>query len=209
MSENMYQRIKRLRKSQGLSQQELAERIGFADRSSVSRIEHGEFDLKANIIGNIAKVLDVSPSYLMDGEEKEHPQPNATPSPYLNAPLFASVSAGFGTSRDEAIGTYPCVVSSEDEAYNTLCVIVEGDSMSPKIENGDIIQVRRQSSVDSGDIAVVQLDRQDFYVKKVEYGADYIRLVSLNANYPPIILKGAEVLRCDVKGKVKRVTRDI
>lgn len=201
------EKIKYLRERKNLTQQELAEKVGYKTASAINKIELGLRDINQSKIYQFAQALDVSPAELID--DIQIAEPNATPSPYLNAPLFESVSAGFGTSRDEAIGTYPCVVSSEDEAENTLCVIVEGDSMSPKIENGDIIQVRRQSSVDSGDIAVVQLDSQDFFVKKVEYGADYIRLVSLNANYPPIILKGAEVLRCDVKGKVKRVTRDI
>lgn len=197
MSENMYQRIKRLRKSQGLSQQELAERIGFANRSSVSRIEHGEFDLKANIIGNIAKVFDVSPSYLMDGEEKERPQPNASIPTQTQVPLFASVSAGFGSTQEDEIGTFPFAGNTQD----VIAVLVSGDSMTPDIADGDTIIVKRQSSVDYGDIAVVRVDGEHF-VKKVEYTPEYIRLISLNKEYKPIILSGKEMLRCSVEGKV-------
>ena len=145
----------------------------------------------------ISKALDVSPMYLMDGEE-----PNVEFVPHIQAPLFASVSAGLGSTREEAIGTYPCVVSNKEEAENTFCVIVSGDSMSPEINDGDIIQVRRQTSVDSGDIAIIVVDDTDYFVKKVDYGVDYIRLISLNKDYEPIIFKDAEVLRCDVRGKV-------
>ena len=61
----------------------------------------------------------------------------------------------------------------------TICIRVKGDSMSPKIEDGDLIQVHKQSSVDSGDIAVVLLDGSEGLVKKVVYDAEYIQLIKL------------------------------
>lgn len=80
--------------------------------------------------------------------------------------------------------------------------------MSPKIENGDIIQVHKQSSVDSGDIAVILIDGGEGFVKKDEYDIDYMRLVSLNPSYDPYEFKGEDVLRVSVVGKVKKIIRD-
>lgn len=200
--ETMYERIRRLRIAKGFSQEELALKCGFTARSSISKIELGQRDIRQGQIAAIAKALNVTPQYLMDGEE-----PNAVFTPYIQAPLYESISAGLGTTRREPIGTHPCVVHNQEEADNTLCVTVQGDSMSPKIENGDIIQIRQQRSVDSGDIAAVLLDGAEYFVKKVEYGADYIRLISLNMNYEPILLKGSDVQRCFVLGKIIAITK--
>lgn len=193
--ETMYERIRRLRTDKGMSQEELAIKSGFTSRSSISKIEKGQRDIRQGQISAIAKALGVSPVYLMDGEEAENIA-------NFYAPLFASVSAGLGSTRTEPLGYHPCVVSSQAEAENTFCVIVNGDSMSPDIKDGDIIQIRKQSSVDYGDIAVVTLDETEHLVKKVEYGENYIRLISLNTAYEPIVLLGSDVLRCSVEGKV-------
>lgn len=197
--------IKTKRKERHLTMKRVAEYVGVSE-ATVSRWESGNIaNMGRDKIAKLAEVLDVSPSVIAGYEEDV--QPNAEFSPFVQAPLFDSISAGLGTTRREPIGTYPVVVHSREEAENTLCVTVSGDSMSPKIENGDIVQIRQQRSVDSGDLAAVLLDNADYFVKKVEYGADYIRLISLNQNYSPILLKGADVQRCFVLGKVMSITK--
>jgi repressor LexA len=190
--ETMDERIKRLRIAKGLSQEELANKCGFTSRSSISKIEKGLRDIRQGQILAIAKALNVAPQYLMDGIE-----PNAEIPSQTQVPLFASVSAGFGSTREEAIGSFPVTNGGKD----VIAVLVSGDSMSPTIADGDTIIVKRQTSVDYGDIAVVRVDEEHF-VKKVEYTPEYIRLVSLNEKYPPIVLTGKDVLRCSVEGKV-------
>ena len=188
--------------ARGKTQNDLAAYLGVT-RGAVSQWANGYRTPSAEVADKIAEWLNIE----RDDLASERPEPNASFVPSIQAPLFESVSAGLGTTKAEPIGTFPCVVKTQEEAENTLCVIVEGDSMSPDIENGDIIQVRKQTSVDNGDTAVILLDDTDFFVKKVEYGVDYIRLISLNKNYQPIILKGADVQRCFVLGKVMARTR--
>ena len=125
-------------------------------------------------------------------------------------PLFESVSAGFGAYADSRIvDYYPCYISNTSEANETLCIRVQGNSMSPKIEDGDIIQVRKQTSVDSGSIAVVLIGGEEGYVKKVNYGDDWIELISLNENYPPMRFEGEDVTKIQVVGLVKKVIKEI
>lgn len=199
-------KLKEYRLSKSLSQEELAKKLN-TTKQVISRYEREERSPKLTAAIEIAKKLNIPVEMLIDDSKALNldnlsPEaPNVEFVPQINAPLFASVSAGFGSTREEAIGTFPCVVRSAEEAENTLCVIVSGDSMYPDINNGDIIQVRRQTSVDYGDIAVVRIDGEHF-VKKVEYGPDYIRLVSINEKYAPRVLKGPEVLSCSVVGKV-------
>lgn len=123
-------------------------------------------------------------------------------------PLFESVSAGFGKNAiDQVIGYEPCYIPNPADAVDSLCIRVSGDSMSPKIENGDIIQVLKQTSVDSGSVAVVLLDGEEGLVKKVIYGSDWIELHSFNGEYPVMRFEGEDVLRLRVVGLVKAVIK--
>ena len=66
---NTGERIKEARKKKGLSQQELAEKLGYRDKSAISKIECGR-DIPKNILTALSKVLDVSPMYLMGWDEE-------------------------------------------------------------------------------------------------------------------------------------------
>ena len=57
--------IKKRRVPLGLSQTELAHKLGFKSKASISRIELGVQSLPQNKILEMAKALDVSPEYLM------------------------------------------------------------------------------------------------------------------------------------------------
>lgn len=125
-------------------------------------------------------------------------------------PLYESVSAGFGAlAINEVIDYIPLFISDPTEAQETLCIKVTGDSMYPKIEHGDIIQVHKQDSVDSGSIAVVLLDDEDGLVKKVLYGETWIELHSINPMYKIMRFNGPDVLRVRVLGKVNKIIKNV
>lgn len=118
-------------------------------------------------------------------------------------PVFASVSAGFGAYASNDILEYiPMVIDNPYDADDTIGIRVCGDSMYPKIEDGDIIVVRKQDSVDSGDIAVLLLDGEEGLVKKVVYGETWIELHSFNPEYKTRRFENEEVLRLRVVGLV-------
>ena len=124
----------------------------------------------------------------------------------FSIPVFENVSAGFGAYANDNIVDYmPLPFKSETEAKESLVIHVVGDSMSPVINDGNFIQVRMQSSVDSGDIAVVLIDENEGFVKRVEYGANYINLISLNPLYPPRVFSNAEIQRVRVLGRIRKV----
>ncbi len=125
-------------------------------------------------------------------------------------PLFDAVSAGFGAYADSSIIDYlPCSMSTAAEAEETICITVIGDSMSPKIEEGDIIQVRKQASVDSGSVAVALIDGEDAVVKKIIYGNGWLELHSFNPYYPVRRFEGAEMQRVQILGLVRKVIKDL
>lgn len=214
---NIGMKLKLRRKELALTMLDVAKKVGVSE-ATVSRWESGDIaNMRRDKIASLAKALLVSPSFIMDCDEESQlsyqEQSNAIFLKEKNVrmiPLFDSVSAGFGSFASSDIMDYvPCYITSEAEAAETLCIKVKGDSMFPKIEEGDIIQVRKQSSVDSGSIAVLLLDSDEALVKKVMYGFDWIELHSINPMYPVQRFEGADVQRLNVVGLVRKIIKTV
>lgn len=71
----VYKNIKNRRKELGMTQQELANKSGYSDRSMIARIERGDVDLTITKLVDIADALKISPSALM-GWENNYASPN-------------------------------------------------------------------------------------------------------------------------------------
>ena len=67
----IYERIKYLRESLNMSQQELAEKVGYKDKSAISKVERGDRDINQTMIMKYAKALGVSPTYILYGKDSE------------------------------------------------------------------------------------------------------------------------------------------
>ena len=90
-----------------------------------------------------------------------------------------------------------------------IWVNVEGDSMSPLIDNGSKILVKKQDSVDNGQIGVVLIDGEEAVVKKITYGKNWIELISINPYFPPRRFDGSDVQRVRILGLVKEVSKNL
>lgn len=64
----IYKNIKRYRKSYGWTQTELAEKVGYADKGMISRIENGKVDLQQSQVIRFAEAFGISPGELMGSE---------------------------------------------------------------------------------------------------------------------------------------------
>ena len=71
----IYERIKYLRESLNMSQQELAEKVGYQGKSAVSKVEKGDRDINQKMIIKYANALGVTPTYLLFGKEQEEKPP--------------------------------------------------------------------------------------------------------------------------------------
>ena len=165
-----------------------------------------------NTLLKIADYFNVSVDYLLGKEKAPDVKSNAIildPAKTRKVPVYESVSAGFGALAQDLILEYmPIYIHSDLEARDTICIKVTGDSMSPQIENGDIIQVHKTSSVDSGSIAVVLVDGDEALVKTIIYDDDHIELRSINPAYPPVTFRGADMMRVRILGVVKNTLKD-
>ena len=120
-------------------------------------------------------------------------------------PVVGVVRAGYGGlafESDMGTETVDVDVLRGYDKNDFFYLKVKGDSMEPRLYEGDLVLVRKQTSIDSGTYGVVTIDDEEGVVKIVEYDKDSITLISQNHNYPPRKFSGAEVERIRVIGKV-------
>ena len=211
MSSKVGDYIKSLRKSKGLTQEELGNMIG-VKKAAVQKWESGMVqNLKRNTIKQLSDIFEVSPASFIDNDDPIESNATILPQEKIRMiPVYESVSAGFGSYADNYILEYiPLFISSDEEAHNTLCIKVQGNSMYPKIEDGDSIQVLKQDWCEPGQVAIVLIDGETAVVKKVQYDKSSITLLSFNPEYAPRVFKGAERDRLKILGIVRKVIKDI
>ena len=214
MESTFSERLKKALASAKMRPSQLAAATGLS-KARISQYMNGIYEPKSQAAFLIARALNVSEAWLIgEGGSMEREKPNiseiVSSGKVYTIPLFESVSAGFGAyAANEIVDYIPTVIKNEYDVDDTIAIRVTGDSMYPKIEDGDIIIVRKQESVDSGDIAVVLLDGDEGLVKVVEYGKTWVELISLNEDYPVRRFEGAEVERLRVVGKVKQIIKMI
>ena len=184
-------------------------------KSTVKKWESGYIsNMKRDKISALAKILNLNPVVLIMGEESESDIPlpeGAIPvdlSTFIKVPVYGEVSAGNGCLAEDNIIGYELVSPGSINKYETIFFLkVKGDSMEPQICEGDFALIQRQTSVDSGSLAVVTVDDENGVIKKVIYGDDWIELISFNPYYPIRRFEGADVQRIRVVGLVKEIKR--
>ena len=175
---------------------------------------------KAETVQKIADYLGCSVDYLLGREESgdaEVGEPfnlvgRVIPGNPRMIPVYETVSAGFGRQANDVVIDYiPLLIDSDYEAEHTICIRVSGNSMYPKIEDGDLIQVYKTDSIDNGRVGVFLIDETDGIVKRVFYnpGEDWLELQSFNPEYPPRRFEGPDLLRVRTLGLVKKIIKDI
>ena len=208
------QQLKKAMEIRNITQAELCKRTGIP-KSAMSQYISGAFRPKQTRTYLIAEALHVNIAWLMGADDipmdSEDNTIIALPSDNVfMRPLYDSVAAGLGVPAVNQIVSYiPTYINNVSEKDKYIWVRVEGDSMFPKIENGDKILIRLQDSVDSGQIGVVLIDGEEAVVKKINYGDNWIELESFNPYYPPRRFEGADVQQIRVVGLVREVSKEL
>jgi len=194
---SLSERLKSERNKRGLSQKELAERLEMNLRTYAS-YERGERDISTAVLLKICNTLNISSDILLGNNITPY-----TPEKMVPVPVVGRVAAGYTCLAETDIQSYE-LVSPEilNDGYDYVYLKVIGDSMEPLLLEGDMVLVRIQESVDSGDYAVVIVDEEDGVVKQLDFDGNKVKLISQNPYYPPRIFSGKEKKRIRIFGKV-------
>ena len=179
-------RIKLAREDLKLTKRELAKRIGVHE-SSINKYEKGLVDIPLSKISELSRVLNVTEAYLMGWEDEQKPQG-------LQIPVLGNVAAGIPISAVEDILDYEEVPQSWENQGEFFALRIKGDSMQPKMDDGDVVIVRQQSDANSGDTVIALVNGDDATCKRLEKTDNGIMLVSTNAKYPPMFFTNEEIV---------------
>ena len=201
MINNIGARIKQARINAGFSVEELAKKIG-KNRATIYRYESGEIaDLPTTILEPLAKALGTTPAQLMGWEPE---QPKEKPKG-VKIPVLGSVAAGVPITAVSDIEDYEEITQEMARQGEFFALKIKGDSMSPLIRDGNIVIVRKQAYIDTGDVAVVLVNGDEATVKEIKKTKEGITLIGWNPSvYTPKFYSKEEIekLPVDIVGKV-------
>ena len=199
-------RIRELRIKAGLTQKDLAERL-YKSESAVRMWELGKSEPDLQSINLLAEIFNIDPSYLTGWDRptilgistpvgKRHPLnlPQA-----LRIPVLGYVAAGIPLEAIEDIIDYeeiPEQITRDGSEYFALQI--KGQSMEPKISDGDVVIVRKQPDVDSGQIAIVCVNGDHATCKKVMKQPGGILLQPLNPAYEATFYSTEDIVKIPI-----------
>lgn len=197
----LHERIKERRAALGLTLLDVANALGVKE-ATVQRYESGEIKTpKSATVLAMAEIFNCTPSYLMGWDDQKY-STDLMQISRKQIPLVGEIAAG---QPIVAVPEYECY-SPVDECGADFCLRVHGDSMvNAGINDGDVVYIRKQDTVEDGEIAAVLVD-DEATLKRVYCTPDSITLVSENPKYKPLVYTKKQAKTIRILGKAVSYT---
>ena len=204
----IYERIRARRIELGLTVEELAKKMGYKDKSSISKIENGKADIPQSKVIPFARALNTTTAYLMgiDTAKERSIPAGFQPLPKRDRiPRVGQIACGTPILAEENVEAYDEVPSDWHADFTLLC---QGDSMEPKIKDGDVVAIHSQPMVENGEVAAVLIDGEAT-LKRVFLFDDHIELRAENPTFPTILRIGEDMNTITIEGKAVGLCRKL
>ena len=180
MNNSLHETLKHLRKQRGISQQELADHFSYKSFTTIQKWEDGSSLPPTKLLSQLAAFYQVSLEEIL-GVPRQVP-----------VPILGTVRGGSLRLAEQEFSGIEYIEPSEGDPENHFYLEVIGDSMiNARIMPGDLVYVRRQSTVESGDVAVV-LVGDEATVKRVYLKTNALILHPENPAYADLVFTDAE-----------------
>lgn len=202
--------IKRIRLEHGLSQTELGKIAGVSDKA-VSTWELGIKVPRMGAVEKMANYFGIAKSVIVDDVQPTPTKqptipPGFEPMPAMDVvPLVGRIACGTPITAEENIEQMVCVPSRWHSTFTLTC---KGDSMEPRIHDGDLVAIRSQPEVENGEIAAVRIG-EEATLKHVYLHENFIELRPENPAFSSIILNREDMNTVVIEGKAVGLCRDI
>ena len=200
----------------GLSAADLSRATGVSE-GTISCYKKGKYQAKQNRVYDFAKALRVDPAWLMGYDVPMEPQgqsapakptipPGFLPMPEMaQVPLVGRIACGTPITAEQNVEQIVSIPAAWRATFTLMC---KGDSMAPRIQDGDLVAVRSQPEVENGEIAAVRIG-EEATLKHVYVYPNYIELRPENPEFASIIKIGAEMADVVIEGKAVGLCRGI
>lgn len=193
-------RIREVRKDHRYTRQEMGDRFGIS-LSTLLRFERGESAANAEFLEKMTELFGVNLNWLISGkgDKYQNSEGIASGESWVQIPLVTEVGAGPFKITDEVVMDQIEVPRSLIRGWNeghVCAMLVNGDSMAPRIERGDTILTTNETQLsprfDTGKIAVVT-GNDGSTLKRVIFRENEIELLSENPDYEPFVVSYEEM----------------
>lgn len=202
--------LKHVRMEKNLTMKQLGEAIGVAE-STISLYESGKRQPDQDTLRKLAVYLGVSTDFLLGLTDSQIAGMSNIPDNVFKIekrkiPVLGTIAAGEPTFADQQFEYY---VQVGAEIQADFCLRVKGDSMiNARIQDGDLVFIRQQPTVNDGEIAAVLID-DEATLKRVYISESNITLVAENPAYKPLVYQGEEMNNVRILGKAVAFQSDV
>lgn len=192
------QRLRQAMFMKGIRQVDIANRTGIKD-SKISSYVTGRYKPNAETMVKIADCLGVSAAWLAgEGPDMDPVELTRESDDFRTIPVVGRVAAG---APIFAVENQVDTIAVKDTRTGLFGLRIVGDSMAPRIMDGDLVVVQQQGNAKDGDIVIAIVDDEATckVYKKSPWG---VSLVPFNSAYAPFIFAGEETDRLHIVGKV-------
>lgn len=191
------ERIRELRVLHQMSQQELADLLEL-NKVTVSQYERGVRKPDINVITSLCDIFNVSADYLLGKEAVTMRLVDKAGLQKLDRggrriPVLGSVAAGIPIDAIEDVLDWEDISEDMAKTGEFFGLRIKGDSMQPRIVEGDVVIVRQQQDAESGDVVIVQVNGDQATCKRLAKYQTGISLISFNPLYAPINFTNEEI----------------
>lgn len=192
--------IKIMRKNAKLTQAQLAGALGITQQA-VGRWENGSSAPDPKTLVKMAEIFGVSLDALLNAPSLTAGQSSANfGEGNVMIPVLGTVRAGYGAlAFEEELGQESANVRDPEKYFY---LIVKGDSMEPRISDGDLALVRKQQTLEDGELGVIVYGEGEGTLKRFQKKGNAVVLQPFNPSYDAIILSGEELENLYIAGKV-------
>ena len=177
--------LKSLRKQYGLSQAD-AGKLFHASQNTISQWESGARKPSYEVIQEIARYFNVTVDYILGND--------STNGKGIKIPVLGKVQAGIPIEVIEDIVDYEELDAGQfNSNYEYFGLRIQGDSMMPRMHDGDVVIVQKQPDVESGDVAIVCINGDKATCKQLKKHTNGITLIPYNSAYEPMFFTNDEV----------------
>ena len=211
ITQTIGERIKERRQQLHLTADDVAQQLG-KDRATIYRWEGGYIEkMPLNTLVPLAKILQTTPEKLMGWDSSSQLEPAQFDRNVVKIPIYGIIPAGVPIEAIEDIIGYEEIPQKLAQTGTFFGLKVQGSSMYPKIEDGDIVIIRKQENFENGDICAVMVNGFDATLKRVKKEKEGIELIPINPEYETKIYdaKQCQNLPIRILGKVIEIRRTL
>ena len=197
-------RVKELRKQKHITQEELGKVLDI-QKAAISKYENGRAEPSTEVLKKMSAFFGVSIDYLLGNSPVKVSNQTSSDIQGVRIPVLGRVVAGIPIEAVEEILDYEEITPELAASGEFFALKIRGHSMEPRMMEGDVVIVRRQDDVESGDVAIVLVNGNEATVKRVKKQEDGITLIATNTSvYEPHYYSNKEIEELPVRilGKV-------